>query len=329
MPKSFRQPENIKQGKTMRFIALLLSLILLPTSVYAEKFYQKPHESLISRFEEGHAFFRKYDEQTQQFIGMGMIDRDHNIVIPPIYRDLNLPQNGKVIAGLENEQGERFYGILNLKNEWLVQPQRFDHMDDFRDGMARVELNKKYGFVDENGKMIVPMIYDEVQTFTSNKAAVKRNGKWGAVDKTGKEIIAPQFDFMGYFSGNANVVCRDKPNSDKTDKCAVIDETGSLKTPFKYDSVAIQFLCGVLSVRKNGKYGFVDGNGKEVVPLIYHDVLNVSIQTVQMENGEIVGIQTQEDCSKLAVYPHKKREAVYIPNPVFKVKKYRKQNRKK
>lgn len=300
---------------------LLLSLILSPMLAHAEKFYQKPHESLISRFEEGHAYFRKYDEQTKKLIGMGMIDRDHNIVIPPIYRDLHLPRNGKVIAGRENEQGERFYGILNLKNEWLVQPQRFDYMDDFRDGMARVELNKKYGFVDENGKMVVPMIYDEVQTFTSGKVAVKRNGKWGAVDKTGKEIIAPQFDFMGYFRGNANVVCRNKPHSDKTDKCAVIDETGSLKTPFKYDGAAIQFSCGVLRVNKNGKYGFVDGNGKEVVPLIYHDVLNVSIQTVQIGKGKIVGIQTQDDCSKLAVYPHKEREAVYIPNPVFKVKK--------
>ena len=60
----------------------------------------------------------------------------------------------------------------------------YDDVGCLRNGLAKVEQNEKYGFVDKTGKLIVPVQYDWVWYFSEDLASVKQNGKWGFVDKT-------------------------------------------------------------------------------------------------------------------------------------------------
>ena len=59
----------------------------------------------------------------------------------------------------------------------------------FKEGLARVERNGKYGFIDEKGSLIIPCIYDDVSSFNEGLASVKRNGKYGFIDKKGNIIV--------------------------------------------------------------------------------------------------------------------------------------------
>ena len=52
---------------------------------------------------------------------------------------------------------------------------------------------KKYGFIDTNGKEIVPPKYDDVEPFSEGFAKVRRNFYWGLIDETGREIIEPKY----------------------------------------------------------------------------------------------------------------------------------------
>ncbi|MBK9634133.1 MAG: WG repeat-containing protein [Bacteroidetes bacterium] len=51
----------------------------------------------------------------------------------------------------------------------------------------------------------------------------------------------------------------------------------------KYDYIGV-FYEGLAVVRKYGKFGFVDNSGKEVIPLIYDDVIGFSEELWQLEN---------------------------------------------
>lgn len=56
--------------------------------------------------------------------------------------------------------------------------------------------DKKYGFVDMNGNLIVDYQYDKAYEFNSyGFAAVKKDGKWGAINEQGEEVIAPTYEF--------------------------------------------------------------------------------------------------------------------------------------
>jgi hypothetical protein len=76
----------------------------------------------------------------------------------------------------------------------------------FHEGLARVTLNGKWGFIDKTGKEIVPPMYDHTWGFHEGLAAVELNNKWGFIDKTGKLIVPPMYDFsFGFQEGLARV----------------------------------------------------------------------------------------------------------------------------
>ena len=76
----------------------------------------------------------------------------------------------------------------------------YDENWRFSEGLAAVEKNGKYGFVDEAGKEVIPLIYDDVFDFSEGLAHVKKNDKHGFVDKTGKIVIPLIYDDVFDFS---------------------------------------------------------------------------------------------------------------------------------
>lgn len=53
--------------------------------------------------------------------------------------------------------------------------------------------NEKYGFVDNQGNVVVDYTFDEAKEQNQyGFAAVKLNGLWGSIDKTGKVVLQPQ-----------------------------------------------------------------------------------------------------------------------------------------
>ncbi|ENZ6116086.1 WG repeat-containing protein, partial [Campylobacter coli] len=69
---------------------------------------------------------------------------------------------------------------------------------DFSEGLAKVKLNGKYGFIDKSGKIIAKPKFDYGEYFSEGLAGVKLNGRWGFMDKNGKIVIEPKFDDIGY-----------------------------------------------------------------------------------------------------------------------------------
>jgi translation initiation factor 6 (eIF-6) len=53
----------------------------------------------------------------------------------------------------------------------------------FREGLAGVEINGKYGFIDTKGNLVIPPVYDDAWHFSEGLARVEINGKWGYIDK--------------------------------------------------------------------------------------------------------------------------------------------------
>ena len=103
------------------------------------------------------------------------------------------------------------WGWLSYKNKWIILP-KYESANSFSDGLAAVQLNNKWGFVNKTGKEVTPLKYDDVAnsssssdflkegSFSEGLAAVQLNKKWGFVNKTGKEVTPLKYDFVGLFS---------------------------------------------------------------------------------------------------------------------------------
>ena len=71
---------------------------------------------------------------------------------------------------------------------------RYDTVHDFHEGLAVVELNDKYGYINTEGKEVVPPKYDYVGGFDEGFARVELDGKEGFVNKEGEEVVPLKYD---------------------------------------------------------------------------------------------------------------------------------------
>lgn len=120
----------------------------------------------------------------------------------------------------------------------------------------RFFFNDKWGFKDENGKIVIPAMYDMVYLFSEGLAPVKTNGKYGFIDKNNIFIIPLMYDIAFWFSDGLALV---KTNG----KWGFIDESNNFAIPAIYDN-AYSFDNGRAEVKLNGRTFYIDKTGKEV-----------------------------------------------------------------
>ncbi|HEC1758418.1 TPA: WG repeat-containing protein [Campylobacter lari] len=76
----------------------------------------------------------------------------------------------KKIAGKIYHLNDDLYGFCNTKTKYgfidkqgnLVIEAKYDVINDFNEGLARVELNEEYGFIDKQGNLVIETEYDVV-----------------------------------------------------------------------------------------------------------------------------------------------------------------------
>ena len=85
-----------------------------------------------------------------------------------------------------------------MDNE-IFRSNKYYWIDTFREGLAAIQLNRKWGYIDTDGREICPIKYDDIGYFKGGIAVVNLNKKWGFIDKTGKEVIPLKYDWANNF----------------------------------------------------------------------------------------------------------------------------------
>lgn len=147
---------------------------------------------------------------------------------------------------LKKVKKKKKFGFIDESGKMAIDPV-YDFASEFFKGFASVMIGNKYGFIDGTGEAIVPLAYDETQwTFAEGYVGVMLNGKWGFVDNKNNIVV-----------------------------------------PIIYEEVK-EFQEGLAPVKLNSKWGFIDKTGKIVVQLIYEGVLGFfdGVSEVYPGNGE-------------------------------------------
>jgi len=89
---------------------------------------------------------------------------------------------------------------------------------------------KKWGFIDKQGKIVITPQFDEAVGFHEGLAAVGVGGKYGFIDRTGRIVINPVFDSTMPFDGGLAQVTVNEASGDDSAKAkykfGFIDKTG-------------------------------------------------------------------------------------------------------
>lgn len=190
----------------------------------------------------------------------------------------------------------------------------------FSNGMAPVKNKKKnkWGFIDKRGRLVIETRYDTVYSFSNDIALVKHRGTYKYIRKSGAEqyiegISGQPLEFVNGFAkiqsyNGYSFISSDfkrlpytyKEVSDfkRGNMAAVrlgdntlcyINASGKEKFKSDYDMIGDFSENGLALVKKNGKFGYINTDGKLVIDTLFTDATDFQFNHAYVATADRFG----------------------------------------
>jgi hypothetical protein len=248
----------------------------------------------------------------------GFVDRDGRVVVAPQYDSVTAFREG--LAGFEvgrdevtlgggitwSRSGPR--GFIDRSGN-VVIPARWADACRFREGRAvvctggtmkagllandvQVLTDRKYGYIDRAGRLVIAGDYDLADCFSDGLAVVQVGdgacrARYGYIDRDGKPVIPLRFTSASAFREGVAVVHRRGKRWRGTS--LVINRTGAIVQELPYQSYG-PFSEGLLATCSGRVYGFVDVEGRWAVEAQFDQVNPFEHGLAEVRRGDWYGL---------------------------------------
>jgi hypothetical protein len=184
----------------------------------------------------------------------------------------------------------------------------YDDIEDYSEGLARIEKGGLFGFIDTLENIVIPMQYQKAENFKNGVAKVTKDNKLGIIDKTGKVILPLEYDDIDITDVNTFIV-------EKRDKYGLFDRQGKELLPFNY--VYLKHIVGDLysnrvfleetNTNKINLLGLITSSNKVVVANNFYQILD-------FKNGLVImKILDRENKTMICYAANRKGEIIVKP----------------
>ena len=133
-----------------------------------------------SNFSEGMCYVNKNGKY-------GFIDTTGKLIIPYEWDRATDFRNG--IAAVK--KSDNWY-LINKNGTVITEVGKWNYVNAFSDGLARVVVfgnNDKEGYIDETGNLVIPCVWSNVNGFSEGLACVEKNTQYYYINKNGNVIF--------------------------------------------------------------------------------------------------------------------------------------------
>lgn len=220
---------------------------------------------------------------------------------------LLLDQQYKKIIIDDDEDDNLFFWVQKFDGKWSIADENggfigefCDSVSSFNQGLCPVKYNEKWGYMNTEGELVIDTIYDVAKVFSSDGLArVIKDNEELFINTKGETVISVDETLTGFNCKRAavkidgilclideqrNKVCDLNADeiygfSDKDSlatiirngKAIKIDTMGKEVLSTKYEQVG-SFVNGIAPVEMNGKFGIINREGKEIIPITYDNL---------------------------------------------------------
>ena len=79
------------------------------------------------------------------------------------------------------------FGYIDTKGDYVIEP-KFECAMSFSEGLAVFFEGEKCGYINKEGNVVLPAKYDAATAFENGRAKVKEFGKWSTIDTEGNTL---------------------------------------------------------------------------------------------------------------------------------------------
>lgn len=161
----------------------------------------------------------------------GLISAAGKVVAYGLYDDISTPVSRGLYQVYKNKKG----GYIDSSGN-VVVPLVYDSLTPFYHGFASVCRESKCGLIDEEGKLILPELYEQVLPPVAGREMIefKINGKWGVANTEGMIVVEHQFDEI-QFVGHQLYAVRNG------NKWGILDPHRGMIVGYEYDQIGKYF----------------------------------------------------------------------------------------
>lgn len=201
-----------------------------------------------------------------QVNGCVFLDKKLNKLTEVTY-DNDSPAYSAVGDGLILVKKNDKFGFIEISNpsREVIAPM-YDFADRFSHGVAVVKSGKRYFLIDKHNQQ-VSSEYDLIFQFDDyDFYVVQQNDQFGVINHTGK-LIQPLI-----FEQVDNRFSKEMVNIRQHGLWGLMDSSGRIVIAPQYQ-VMHHYRDGLIAVKKNGKWGFVNERNETMIDFIYDDPL--------------------------------------------------------
>ncbi|MBL1407595.1 WG repeat-containing protein [Sphingobacterium faecale] len=186
----------------------------------------------------------------------GMRDGEGNAITQPLYTYISAFTEDNVSVVIDDKEK---YGAIDKDGKLLV-PCKYDYLS-YDEGTQQYLFGQgeKYGLLHKDGKIYVPAKYDMISFFNQGYATITLNDKSGLIDQNQKIVVPVQYDVIFEYNKHNFTTIEDE-------KYVLNSIAQKKKVVGGFDFLSLSLDCNVILAQKDGKYGYIDENGKTVIP---------------------------------------------------------------
>lgn len=188
----------------------------------------------------------------------GVKDYHYSTVIPAIYDTPPIAPLGNDSLFLVKQNDKK--GVVDKDNKTII-PIIYQDLWPWSDRYFAAK-QEHWGLINAHGETVIPLIFESIEHLDDTLMLVKSANGFGVLSLTGKYILPCQYSAIEPLGNQLYAV------SDNRMKDAVVDSENHIVIPHQYDHIE-SFTNNRFLVRSNGKYGYLDPQGQEVIPLKY------------------------------------------------------------
>ncbi len=148
----------------------------------------------------------------------------------------------------------------------------------FRNGLTRVNRNKKWGYINTKGTEVIACVFEDATEFDNGMAKVMRNGRFYCINTRGADTSGCKETWRNWEIANNEMACNTGLTAVKRSQLyGMVNAKNEVVIPLIYERLQcidandakIRYVPGYLKVYYHGKYGIIDTEGRQVLPSIY------------------------------------------------------------
>jgi len=227
-----------------------------------------------------------------------LIDSKENTILEEGFDEIKLTTSKGIIFVKDN-----LYGEITASGEITIEP-KYQYLSEAKDGIYIAKQNDKYGIIAQDQTEKLPFNYtgityneeaklylaedEQYQTsLIDDKFNIKVTGILSEINVDKSYIRMRTNNEYKYY----NLKCQEKESTDvlknntlflskKDGKYGFVDKNGKIVVDYIYDDATEQNDYGFAGVKKNGLWGAIDKQGKEIVNPKYNLENNLKIDFI-------------------------------------------------